>query len=211
MLALPAARRKLVLVRTMYHYARATAFARKKDIAAAQAETDAIAALEGKADFKPYEPWGVPAKEIVDTARLVAIGRIADAAGDLERRREGLRRGGALEDKLELHRAAVLVLPGASVARRRAPAPGPARRRRARVPRFARQRAQQRLGARRAGRGVQAQGRQNGETAAQRAYAKAWFGPAGGPDLGAALGKRRGRAARGREQLKPGRLASKQR
>ncbi|HEY5323211.1 MAG TPA: hypothetical protein VIK58_10325, partial [Caldimonas sp.] len=26
-------------------------------------------------------------------------------------------------------------------------------------------------------------GDKNGETAAQRAYAKAWFGPAGGPDL----------------------------
>ena len=158
-LALPAPDEKLVLVRAMYHYARATALARKKDIAAAQAEVDAISALEDKADFKPYEPWGVPARGIVDTARYVAIGRIADAAGDLERAAAAYEEAVALQDKLELHRAALLVLPGAPVARQRAPAPGPARRRRARLPRLARERAQQRLGPRRAGRGLQAQGR----------------------------------------------------
>ena len=74
-------------------------------------------------------------------------------------RRGRLRGGGRPPGQAELHRAAVLVLPGAPVARRRAPAPGPARRRRARLPRFARERAQQRLGPRRAGRGLQAQGR----------------------------------------------------
>jgi tetratricopeptide (TPR) repeat protein len=90
----------LVLVRTMYHYARAVALARKRDAAAARAETDAIAALEAKADFKPYDAWGVPAKAIVQTARLVATGRIADAAGDLDGAAKAYEDAIAIEDSL---------------------------------------------------------------------------------------------------------------
>ena len=74
----------LVLVRTMYHYARAVAFASRRDAIDAQVEIDTLAAIERDADFKPFEPWGVPAKEIVQTARLVAEGRVADANGDLD-------------------------------------------------------------------------------------------------------------------------------
>ena len=47
-------------------------------------EIDALARIERDADFKPFEDWGVPAKEIVQTARLVATGRLADASGDLD-------------------------------------------------------------------------------------------------------------------------------
>ncbi|MGZ8260420.1 MAG: hypothetical protein ACXWUL_07710, partial [Caldimonas sp.] len=83
-LALAKPDEQLVLVRALYHYARAVAFARKNDAASARTETDAIAALEAKSDFKAYDLWGVPAKEILQTARLVATGRIADAAGDLD-------------------------------------------------------------------------------------------------------------------------------
>jgi tetratricopeptide (TPR) repeat protein len=74
----------LMLVKTMYHYARAVAFASRKDGAGARGEIEAIARIEREADFKPFEPWGVPAKEIVQTARLVAEGRLADAGGDLD-------------------------------------------------------------------------------------------------------------------------------
>jgi tetratricopeptide (TPR) repeat protein len=83
-LALPAPAPGLVLVQTMYHYARAVAFAQKKDFASAQKEVDALAGIEKDADFKPFAEWGIPAKEIVQTARLVASGRMADAKGDLE-------------------------------------------------------------------------------------------------------------------------------
>ena len=85
----------------MYHYARAVAFARKKDAASARAEADAIAALEAKSDFKVYEAWGVPAKEILQTARLVATGRIADAAGDLEGAAKAYEEAIAIEDNLK--------------------------------------------------------------------------------------------------------------
>ena len=39
--------------------------------------------IERTADFKPITDWAVPAREIVQTARAVASGRLADARGDL--------------------------------------------------------------------------------------------------------------------------------
>jgi tetratricopeptide (TPR) repeat protein len=83
-LALPAPVAGLVLVETMYRYARAVAYAQKRDAAAAQREIDALARIESDGDFKPFAEWGVPAREIVQTARLVAVGRLADADGDLD-------------------------------------------------------------------------------------------------------------------------------
>jgi tetratricopeptide (TPR) repeat protein len=83
-LKLPAPPDGLVLVATMYRYARAVAFAAKKDAPSAQNEIDELARMERDADFKPFAEWAVPAKEIVATARLVATGRLADANGDLE-------------------------------------------------------------------------------------------------------------------------------
>src|SRR4030095_4636138 len=71
-LALPAPPADLALVRTMYHYARATAFARKNDAAAARREIDALTALARDTDFKPFEESGIPAKDILETQRLVA-------------------------------------------------------------------------------------------------------------------------------------------
>ena len=82
-LKLPAPPDGLVLVETMYRYARALAFAAKRDAPAAQHEIDALAKMERDADFGPFAEWGVPAKEIVTTARLVATGRLADASGNL--------------------------------------------------------------------------------------------------------------------------------
>ena len=68
----------------MYRYARALAFAAKKDAQSAQKEIDWLAKMESDADFKPFAEWGIPAKEIVQTARLVAMGRLADAMGNLD-------------------------------------------------------------------------------------------------------------------------------
>ena len=83
-LALPAPPANLALVATMYHYARAVAFAQKKDAASAQKEIDALARLERDTDYKPFADWAIPAKEIIQTARHVATGRLADANGDLD-------------------------------------------------------------------------------------------------------------------------------
>jgi predicted Zn-dependent protease len=83
-LALPAPAADLALVQAMYHYARAVAFAQKKDFTVAQKEIDALAALERATDYKGFDEWGIPAKEIMQTARHVALGRMADAKGDLD-------------------------------------------------------------------------------------------------------------------------------
>ena len=83
LVALPDPGPDFVLVKAMWHYARATGFARMGASAQARAEVDAIGVIERSADFKPIADWGVPARDIVHTARAVASGRLADAQGDL--------------------------------------------------------------------------------------------------------------------------------
>jgi tetratricopeptide (TPR) repeat protein len=90
----------LLLVQAMYHYARATALAAKRDLAAAAREIDALAKMETGADFKPFDAWGVPAKAIVQTARLVASGRVADARGDVDAAAKAYAEAIAIEDEL---------------------------------------------------------------------------------------------------------------
>jgi tetratricopeptide (TPR) repeat protein len=83
-LALPAPANELVLVKAMYHYARAVAYAQQKDAHKAGLEMAALDKLEKTADFKPFADFQVPAKEIIQTARLVAAARLADAQGNLD-------------------------------------------------------------------------------------------------------------------------------
>jgi len=99
-LALKTPPKEQVLVSALAHYARALALAVKKDAAGAQREIDAIAAIEQKADFKPYADWAVPGKEIVQTARLVASARLADAQGDLAGAAKAYEEAIAVEDSL---------------------------------------------------------------------------------------------------------------
>ena len=82
------------------HYARALGHAAMKDAAGAQREIDAIATLERQADFQPYADWYVPGKEIVQTARLVASARLADAQGDLAAAARAYEEAVAVEDTL---------------------------------------------------------------------------------------------------------------
>ena len=83
-LALPEASPDLALVQAMRHYSRAIAYAQMKDATGAKAEIAALEKMEKERDFKEFVDWQVPAKEIVQTARLVATGRLADALGDLD-------------------------------------------------------------------------------------------------------------------------------
>ncbi|QJR10574.1 hypothetical protein DSM104443_01638 [Usitatibacter rugosus] len=99
-LALKAPPAEQVLVRSMSHYTRAIAFAQKKDFPNARKEIDALAAIEQKAEFKPYADWNVPGKEIVQTARLVATGRLADAQGDLSAAAKAYEEAIVVEDSL---------------------------------------------------------------------------------------------------------------
>lgn len=182
-LALPAPDEKLVLVRAMYHYARATALAHKKDTTAAQAEVHAITALDAKADYKPYEPWGVPAKSIVETARLVAMGRIADAAGDLEGAARAYEQAVALQDQLSYTEPPYWYYPVRQSL-------GGVRLRQGRLDDAERAFRDSLVSVRNNGWALaglaevyKRKGDRKGEAAAKRAYGKAWFGPADGPDL----------------------------
>jgi len=174
---------QLVLVRAMYHYARAVAFARKNDAASARAETDAIAALESKSDFKAYDAWGVPAKEILQTARLVATGRIADAGGDLDGAAKAYEEAIALEDSLKYTEPSYWYYPVRQSL-------GSVRLRQNRLDDAERAFRDSLARVRNNGWALaglaevyRLKGDRNGETAARRAYARTWFGPAGGPDL----------------------------
>jgi tetratricopeptide (TPR) repeat protein len=100
LLALPDPGPDFVLVKAMWHYARAIGFARKGTIADSQKEIDAIAAIERTADFKPITDWAVPAREIVQTARAVASGRLADARADLPAAIKAYQEAVAVQDAL---------------------------------------------------------------------------------------------------------------
>ena len=182
-LALPAPDAQLVLVKTMYHYARAIALAAKKDAAAAQAEIAAIAAIESGADFKPYEPWGIPAKEIVQTAKWVATGRLADARGDLDGAAKAYEQAIAAEDALSYTEPPYWYYPVRQSL-------GSVRLRQGQLD-AAEQAFRDSLGRVRNNGWALAglvevykrKGDRNAERAAQRAYARTWFGPAAGPDI----------------------------
>ena len=77
LLALPDPGPDLVLVKTMWHYARATGFARTGALADSRKDIDAIALIERSASLQLIAKWGVPAQDIVRTARAVASGRLA--------------------------------------------------------------------------------------------------------------------------------------
>lgn len=89
-----------VLVRAMWHYARAVGFARKGMLADGRKEVERLGALERGADFKAIADWGVPAREIVQTARLVASARLADAGGDLPGAIKAYREAVTVQDSL---------------------------------------------------------------------------------------------------------------
>ena len=182
-LALSAPDDQLVLVRAMRHYARAVALARKKDSAAARVETDAIAALEATADFKPYDTWGVPAKAILQTARLVAAGRIADAAGDLEGAAKAYEAAIALEDDLSYTEPPYWYYPVRQSL-------GGVRLRQGRLDDAERALRDSLVRVRNNGWALaglaevyRQRGDRNAEAAARRSFARAWFGSTGAPDL----------------------------
>jgi tetratricopeptide (TPR) repeat protein len=100
LVALPDPGADLVLVQAMWHYARAVGFARKGGLEESRREIDALAAIERNADFKPFDAWNIPARDIVTTARHVASGRLADARQDLPAALAAYRAAVAAQDRL---------------------------------------------------------------------------------------------------------------
>jgi len=173
----------LLLVKATYHYARAVAFAAKRDASGAQREIDALAAIEASGDFKPFEAWAVPAKEIVQTARHVATGRLADSSGDLDAAAKAYEDAIAIQDRLSYMEPPYWYYPVRQSL-------GSVRLRQGRLG-DAEQAFRDSLG-RVPNNGwalaglaevYRKKGDARGEKAARQAYARTWLGPEGGPDL----------------------------
>lgn len=173
----------VVIVRTMYHYARALAFASRKNKAGAQQEIDAIAKLERSADFKPFEAWQLPAKAIVRTAGLVATGRLADASGDLDAAAKAYEEAIAVEDSLSYTEPPYWYYPVRQSL-------GSVRLRQGKLDEAQQAFRDSLIRVRNNGWALaglteveRKRGDANAERAARQAYQRAWFGPRGGPDL----------------------------
>jgi tetratricopeptide (TPR) repeat protein len=182
-LALPAPAPGLALVEAMYHYARAVAFAQTRDAGSARQEIEQLARLERDTDYKPFAEWAIPAKEIIETARLVASGRLADASGDLEAAARAYEEAIFIEDSLAYMEPPYWYYPVRQSL-------GAVRLRQGKLD-----------DAEKAFRDSLARVRNNGwalaglaetyrrkgdgaaEKAARQAYAKTWFGPAAGPAI----------------------------
>ncbi len=182
-LKLPAPADDLVLVRVMYHYARAVAQAARHDVAAARHEIEAITALEGSADFTPFDAWGIPAKAITQTARLVASARLADAQGDLTAAAAALEQAVVIEEGLAYTEPAYWYYPVRQSL-------GAVRLRQGRLDEAEKALRESLARVRNNGWALAALAevyRKRGDTAAERtarqALSKAWFGTEGGPDL----------------------------
>lgn len=182
-LKLPAPADDFVLVKAFHHYARALAQAARHDAAAAQQEIAAITALENGADFKPFDAWGVPAKAIVQTARLVATARLADAQGDLAGAATALEQAVAIEEGLAYTEPAYWYYPVRQSL-------GAVRLRQGRLDEAEKALRDSLVRVRNNGWALAAlaevykrKGDAKAEATAREALKKAWFGDAAGPDL----------------------------
>lgn len=91
---------RLPYLKAMWHYARGAAHAKRKDLEAARAEADAIAAIAGEHDFSAMVDGGVPAPQLLDLAQRVIAGRVAQAQGDYEEAVTAFREAATIEDDL---------------------------------------------------------------------------------------------------------------
>jgi tetratricopeptide (TPR) repeat protein len=87
-------------VRGIWHYARGIGFVARRDFAAAKAEADAIDALARTGDFSLLKAGGVPAQEVLELARAVIAGRIAQGQGDFKAAAEQFEKATALQEAL---------------------------------------------------------------------------------------------------------------
>lgn len=98
-LALPDPGDAIPYVKAMWHYARGIADVAQGDFAAAKAEANAIATLEG-GDFTLLKTSGVPAKDVLKLARTVIEARIAQRQGDKAAAIARFEQAAALQDGL---------------------------------------------------------------------------------------------------------------
>lgn len=84
----------------IWHYARATAFARKGDLAAARTEEAALAALKDMPDVTFLDTLAYPATQLLDIADALVLGEIAMAEGHLDDAIDRFEHAVAVQDEL---------------------------------------------------------------------------------------------------------------
>jgi tetratricopeptide (TPR) repeat protein len=99
-LALPDPGNSIPYVKAMWHYVRGVASAARHDFAAGKAEADAIGTIERTADFSLLKTAGIPALEVLQLARTVVEGRLAQAQGDTGKAIERFEQAAMLQDAL---------------------------------------------------------------------------------------------------------------
>jgi hypothetical protein len=107
-LALPDPGDEFPLVKAMWHYARGVAHAAKRDARAARTEAEAIARLGKVSDFSQLIGGGIPAPELLELARHIVLGRIAEHTGNLNTARVEFEQAAALQDKHPITLPAIL-------------------------------------------------------------------------------------------------------
>ena len=84
----------------IWHYARATALARKGDLEAARTEQQALAALKEVTDVTFLDTLAYPATMLLDIADSLVLGEIAMSEGELDTAIERFRHAVAVQDEL---------------------------------------------------------------------------------------------------------------
>jgi len=87
-------------IQAIWRYARGVVLAQSGDARAAGEELAQIVRLAAATDFKPFEAWKIPAKEVMQIAAHVLRARIAQAGRDLDGAIRELRAAVALQDAL---------------------------------------------------------------------------------------------------------------
>ena len=87
-------------IRAAWRYARGLAQLKRGDAAAAGAELAEIERITQGTDFKPFESWNIPAKNVTLIAAHVLRARMAQSRNDLGTAVRELEAAAALEDKL---------------------------------------------------------------------------------------------------------------
>ena len=87
-------------IRAAWRYARGVAQVKRGDAAAAGAELAEIERITQSTDFKPFESWNIPAKNVTVIAAHVLRARMAQSKNDLATAVRELEAAAALEDKL---------------------------------------------------------------------------------------------------------------
>ena len=85
-------------VKAMWHYARAIALVRQNKLDDALEDIDAIAAINEREDFSALKAGNVPATTLLSIAQQVALGRIAQAEGDMDAAIRHFEAGASLQD-----------------------------------------------------------------------------------------------------------------